>query len=215
MEHSVQSRPDRRHVRRSTREELTNLPNLLTMMRVVLIAPVMILMLREDPLSSFYATMLFSVAAITDWLDGWLARRRGLESLVGKLLDPLADKLLVMAILVMAAQLGRIPGWFVVLVLAREITISSLRALSSQEGLVIAVVSAGKLKTALQMVGLVGLLAWYTYPIQFIGFGTHLVNFGAIGFALLLLSMVFSLASAVTYFSRFMGAIAAKKMGTP
>ena len=70
MEDSAQSRPDRRHVRVSTREELTNLPNLLTMMRVVLIAPVILLMLREDPRSCFYATLLFSVAAITDWLAG-------------------------------------------------------------------------------------------------------------------------------------------------
>jgi CDP-diacylglycerol--glycerol-3-phosphate 3-phosphatidyltransferase len=202
---------DRTKVRRSTFEELTNLPNLLTMMRIVLIVPVVILMLREDPKSSFLATLLLSVAAITDWLDGYLARKRGLESLVGKLLDPLADKLLVMAILIISAQLGRIPGWFVVLLLSREISITALRALAGQEGLTIEVVSAGKLKTALQMCGLVGLVSWFTYRIDF-GFTTHEVNFGALGFGLLILSMVFSFLSALIYFRRFMGAIATQKL---
>ncbi|MEC9073355.1 MAG: CDP-alcohol phosphatidyltransferase family protein, partial [Myxococcota bacterium] len=113
MSDSSTSQPplDRNKVRRSTLEELTNLPNMLTIMRIVLIVPVMILMLREDPKSSFYAMLLVSAAAVTDWLDGYLARTRGLESLMGKLLDPLADKLLVMAILIVSAELGRIPGW--------------------------------------------------------------------------------------------------------
>ena len=130
---------------------------------------------------------------------------------MGKLLDPLADKLLVMAILIISAQLGRIPGWFVVLLLSREISITALRALAGQEGLTIEVVSAGKLKTALQLCGLVGLVTWFTYPIDF-GFAVHNVNFGALGFGLLALSMVFSLLSAFTYFRRFMGAIASQKL---
>ena len=213
MSDSSTSQPplDRNKVRRSTLEELTNLPNMLTMMRIVLIVPVMILMLREDPKSSFYAMLLVSAAAVTDWLDGYLARTRGLESLMGKLLDPLADKLLVMAILIVSAELGRIPGWFVVLLLSREISVTALRALAGQEGLTIEVVSSGKFKTALQLCGLVGLVTWFTYPIDF-GFMSSNVNFGALGFALLVLSMVFSLMSAFTYFRRFMGAIASQKM---
>ena len=77
-------------------------------------------MLQEDRESSFWAIILFSVAAITDWLDGYLARKRGLVSVLGKLLDPLADKLIVMATLIVAAQLGNIPGWVVVLLLAKH-----------------------------------------------------------------------------------------------
>ncbi|MBD88805.1 MAG: CDP-diacylglycerol--glycerol-3-phosphate 3-phosphatidyltransferase [Deltaproteobacteria bacterium] len=204
------SGPDKKTVRRSTREEFTNLPNLLTLMRIALIPPVMILMVEGTPKSGFYAAILCSIAAITDWLDGWLARRRGLESLVGKLLDPLADKLLVMAILVMATQLGRIPGWFAVLLLAREITITGLRALAAQEGLTVSVIEAGKWKTALQLTGIIGLLVYYTYAIPF-GFGTYDVNFGALGIGLLALAMIFSVVSAISYFVSFMGAIAETK----
>jgi len=203
-------RLDKRTVRRSTREEFANLPNLLTLARIALIPPVMILMAENDPMTSFYAAVLCSIAAITDWLDGWLARRRGLESLVGKFLDPLADKLLVMAILVMAAELGRIPGWFAVLLLAREITITGLRALAASEGLQIEVIEAGKWKTAFQLTGIIGVLVYYSYTVPF-GFGSYAVNFGAIGVGLLALAMIFSVASAISYFAGFMGAIAETK----
>ena len=134
----------------------------------------------------------------------------GLISVLGKFLDPLADKLLVMAVLVVAAQLGRIPGWFVVLLLSREIAITGLRSIASSEGLVIEVVEAGKLKTALQLVGLIGVVVHYTYVIDF-GLISVPVDYSVLGFALLIASMVFSLASAGTYFSRFMGAISAQK----
>jgi CDP-diacylglycerol--glycerol-3-phosphate 3-phosphatidyltransferase len=197
----------RKAVRQVTRDELTNLPNILTMMRIALIPPVMLLLLQETPKANFAAAILTGMAAITDWLDGWLARRRGQVSLVGKLLDPLADKLIVMAILVVCTQLGRIPGWFVVLLLSRELSIAGLRSIASQEGLLIAVADAGKWKTALQLTGLIGITVNSTYSIDF-GITEQVVNFNALGFGLLLLSMVFSLFSAGLYFARFMGAIA-------
>ena len=115
-----------------------------------------------------------------------------------------------MATLVIAAQLGHIPGWFVVLLLAREISITGLRSIAGQEGLVIEVVQSGKFKTALQLCGLIGVLIHYNYVIDF-GFVETLVDFSALGFALLALSMVFSLISAFTYFARFMLAIDSKK----
>ncbi|MEZ4268185.1 MAG: CDP-diacylglycerol--glycerol-3-phosphate 3-phosphatidyltransferase [Myxococcota bacterium] len=203
---------DKQTVRRSTREELTNLPNVLTLMRIVLILPIIALMVWDTPKTSFFAALLFGIAAATDWLDGWLARRRGQESLMGKLLDPLADKLIVMATLVIGAELGRIPGWFVVLLLSRELSITGLRAMASSEGLMIHVVETGKWKTALQLVGLVGIIVHYSYWVDF-GFTRQIVNFNALGFGLLLLSMVFSLASAGAYFNSFLKAIAARKEG--
>ncbi len=115
-----------------------------------------------------------------------------------------------MAILVMAAQLGRIPGWFAVLLLGREITITGLRALAAQEGLTVNVIEAGKWKTALQLTGIIGLLVFYTYEIPF-GFGSYPVNFGALGIGLLALAMIFSVVSAISYFANFMGAIAETK----
>ncbi len=199
-------------LRRSIREEVTNLPNLLTLGRIVLIPPVMVLMLLDTPLAAYLAAWLFGVAAATDFLDGYLARKRGLVSVLGQLLDPLADKLIVMATLVVAAELGHIPGWFVVLVLAREISITGLRSIASQEGLTIAVSSGGKWKTALQLCGLVGLILHYPYRIDF-GFTAQVVDFGAMGYALLLVSLVFSLTSAFSYFRGFLHAMALKKLG--
>ena len=199
--------------RRPIVEEFTNLPNMLTLGRIALIPPVMLLMLAETRVASFWAAILFSIAAITDWLDGSLARKRGLESVLGKLLDPLADKLIVMATLVVAAELGQIPGWFVVLLLARELSIGGLRTIASQEGLIIEVVPAGKLKTALQLTGLIALILHAPYCVDFI-FATAVVNFNAVGFGLLLVSMVFSLVSAGMYFARFMKAIQVQKAAT-
>lgn len=204
-----EARSEPRLARRSLAEEAKKLPNILTFLRIVLIPPVMWLMLEETPVANFFATILFTVAAVTDWLDGWLARRQGLESLLGKLLDPLADKLIVNAVLVLAAELGRIPGWFVVLLLSREIAITGLRSIAASEGLSIDVVQSGKLKTALQLIGLVGLLVHERYVVDFV-FTSVVVDFNTLGAALLGISMVFSLLSAFTYFRGFGRAVSAR-----
>jgi len=198
--------------RRSLAQEARQLPNILTFLRIALIPPVMWLMLQETLVGNFIATILFAIAAVTDWLDGWLARRQGLESLLGKLLDPLADKLIVNAVLVLAAELGRIPGWFVVLLLSREIAITGLRSIASSEGLSVDVVQSGKLKTALQLIGLVGLLIHERFLIDFVVVEV-VVDFNVLGAALLGLSMVFSLVSAFTYFRGFGRAVAARARG--
>lgn len=200
-------RPRGAKKRRPLSEEVKKLPNLLTLGRIVLIPPVIALLLLDTPEGNFWAMLLFAVAAVTDWLDGYLARRQGLESLLGKLLDPLADKLIVQAVLIICAELGRIPGWFVVLLLSREIAITGLRAIASQEGLRIEVVQAGKMKTALQLVGLVALILHHRYAIDFLVVEA-VVDFNVIGVALLSISMVFSLLSAFTYFRGFARAVA-------
>ncbi len=193
----------------SLSEELRKLPNILTVSRIVMIPPVMFCMGLGTRLGNFIAVMIFTVAAITDWLDGWLARRQGLESLLGKFLDPLADKLIVQAILVMAAELGRIPGWFVVLLLSREIAITGLRAIASSEGLTVEVSSGGKYKTAFQLVGLVGVLLHETFRVDY--FVTVIdVNFSRFGLWMLALSAIFSLQSAWMYFRGFARAVAAR-----
>jgi len=199
--------PDRPPLRRSLREEVTNLPNLLTFARIALIPPVMVLMLLDTRVANFYATLLFTLAAITDWLDGYLARRQGLVSVLGKLLDPLADKLIVLATLIVAAELGRIPGWFVVLLLSREVAIGGLRTIASSEGLSVDVISSGKLKTAFQLIGLVALILHDAYLIDF-GLFARVIDFNALGIGLLALAMFFSLWSAVQYFHQFLVALA-------
>ncbi|MCA8975405.1 MAG: CDP-diacylglycerol--glycerol-3-phosphate 3-phosphatidyltransferase [Planctomycetes bacterium] len=200
-------RASRKEQRRPLSEEIKKLPNLLTLGRIVAIPPVMALLLMDTPQSDFWAVLLFSLAAITDWLDGYLARKQGLVSLLGKFLDPLADKLIVQAVLIVCAELGRIPSWFVVLLLSREIAITGLRAIASSEGLQIEVVRAGKMKTALQLVGLVALILHHRYLIDFL-VAEAVVDFNVVGVALLSLSMVFSLLSAFSYFRSFARAVA-------
>ncbi|HEY3234721.1 MAG TPA: CDP-diacylglycerol--glycerol-3-phosphate 3-phosphatidyltransferase, partial [Polyangiaceae bacterium] len=131
-----------------------NLPNLLTMGRVAVIPVVLWLLDRGTPKDCAWAALVYSAAAITDLLDGYLARRMNVVSVLGKFLDPLADKLLVMASLVWMIPMGRIAGWVVVLLLAREISVTGLRSIASSEGVVIAAGGGGKRKTALQMIGI-------------------------------------------------------------
>lgn len=199
--------PKPMRVPRNLRQEITNIPNMLTLGRVAVIPVIIYLLLaHRTPQGSFWAAVLFSLAAITDFLDGWLARNIGLESVLGKFLDPLADKLVVMSVLVCMVDLGRIPVWLVVLLLARELSISGLRSIASQEGLTLHVVQAGKLKTALQLVGLIAMLIGYRYEFDFI-VAMYEVDFTGIGLVLVGFSMVFSLMSAFSYFRSFAGAI--------
>ena len=113
--------------RRSMRQDAFNLPNLLTMGRIAIIPLVLWLLQRGSPNDCVVAALVYSGAAITDLLDGYLARRMNIVSVLGQFLDPLADKLLVMAVLVWMVPLGRISEWAVVLLLGREISITGLR----------------------------------------------------------------------------------------
>lgn len=180
------------------REDFWNLPNMLTMVRIVLIPVVCVLVALESPGACLWAAALFGLASITDFLDGYLARLRGLVSMTGKFLDPLADKLIVMAALVVLVGLGWMPAWLVVVVLARELAINGLRSLASAEGIVMASGMAGKYKTAFQLTGLVCLLIHYQYTVDFL-FVTSEVRFHLVGMTLFAVSVFFSLWSAVTY----------------
>src|SRR5258708_38214747 len=113
------------------RREFTNLPNLVTMGRVVLIPFVLLFIANFSPLRSFIASLLYLGAAAGDALDGYLARSRGQVSTLGKFLDPLADKLIVTAVLVFMVWLGRVPAWIVVVLIARDLAINVLRSVPS------------------------------------------------------------------------------------
>jgi CDP-diacylglycerol--glycerol-3-phosphate 3-phosphatidyltransferase len=133
---------ERQHIgivkRANFREDIWNLPNVLTMGRIAVIPLICWLLAEGTPLYCLIAAWLFGAAAFTDWLDGYIARKRGLESMTGKFLDPLADKLLVMAVFIVLLPMHRISVWFVVLSLTREISITALRALAAGEGIIIA-----------------------------------------------------------------------------
>jgi len=142
---------------------LLNLPNILTLARVAAVPVLVVLLLFEGRAVGFWAAIVFSLAAITDWLDGYLARRWDVVTVLGKFLDPLADKLIVMAALIMLIPVGHVPAWAVFVILAREMIVTGLRSIASSEGIVIAASDLGKNKTIFQMVAIIGLLLHYDY----------------------------------------------------
>jgi CDP-diacylglycerol--glycerol-3-phosphate 3-phosphatidyltransferase len=192
------------------KDDAFNLPNILTMGRVAVIPVVILLLDRGTPKDCVWAAIVYSAAAITDLLDGYLARRMNVVSLLGKFLDPLADKLLVMASLVYMIPMGRIPEWAVVLLLAREISVTALRSIASSEGVVIATGDDGKTKTALQMIGILALIIGYPYHLSLPGIDLGVVDLVYVGRALVYISLVFSIMSALSYVRLFADAVDAK-----
>jgi CDP-diacylglycerol--glycerol-3-phosphate 3-phosphatidyltransferase len=185
------------------RREFTNLPNLVTMGRVALVPFVLFFIDNFSPLRSFIASLLYLGAAAGDALDGYLARSRGQVSMLGKFLDPLADKLIVTAVLVFMVDLGRVPAWVVVVLLARDFAINGLRSVASAQGLVIAASDGGKIKTALQLVAIMLLLIHFQYS----PLGTSIpIDYNRVGLKILYLSMVASLFSGAQYLRNFFSA---------
>lgn len=149
-----------------------NLPNKLTVLRVVLI-PFFVgaLLVDKLPFNIFIALFFFAVASVTDWFDGYLARKNNLVTTFGKFLDPLADKMLVMSALVCFTALGWVDPVAVVIILAREFMVSALRLVTAGEGIVVAAGIWGKLKTAFTMIALVAIMA-----LEGFGFHSFLLN---------------------------------------
>jgi CDP-diacylglycerol--glycerol-3-phosphate 3-phosphatidyltransferase len=194
--------PRKKTRRERLREELLNAPNLLTVGRIGLIPVFLGLLTYENRRNSFLAALVYSVAALSDWLDGWLARVSGKVTTLGKFLDPLADKVIVLSALVMLVRLGRAPVWVVVVILAREFLISGLRTIAVSEGVVISASQGGKWKTSLQLTGIICLMLHYHYAIDYL-VGTVMTDFQAVGSALLYLSLIPGIASAVEYVRAF------------
>ncbi len=205
-EPTLNPEPPRRIRGANLRRELWNLPNMLTLGRVLIIPPFVLYTYYADPLHSFLAAAIFALAAATDIVDGWLARRMNLVTVLGKFMDPLADKLISMAALVMLTRLGRVASGAVILLLARDLIINGLRVIAISEGIVIPASQGGKWKTAIQVFGIMGLLIHYSHPINFI-FATWVIDFNAVGTWLLYVSMVWSITSAVGYFQDFWKAL--------
>ena len=135
-----------------------NLPNKLTLLRVLAIPVIVVFLLLNTPVFRIAATMLFVLACLTDWLDGHIARKQGIVTVFGKFLDPVADKLLVLSTMITLSGLGQLPAWVCVLVLFRELMVDGLRMIAVQKGVVIAAGKLGKIKTVSQMVLVVTVL---------------------------------------------------------
>jgi CDP-diacylglycerol--glycerol-3-phosphate 3-phosphatidyltransferase len=197
--------------RRSMRQDAFNLPNALTFGRILMIPLCLWFLDQDTPKAGFWSAIVFTAAAITDVLDGYLARKLGVVSVLGKLIDPLADKLIVMACLIWMVGMGRIPAWAVVVLLAREFSVTALRSVAASEGVIISAGQEGKTKTALQMIGIIALLVGYPYHLSYLGFDLGVVDCGRVGRVLVYLSLVFSVASAAQYIGLFAQAVEAKE----
>lgn len=200
--------------------DVVNAPNAITALRILLIPAVVWFMLKGTPQGGFWAATIYILCAITDALDGWLARRLGIDSVFGKFLDPLADKILVTAILVFLTWMGRLSLLGVVasvLLIVREMSVTSLRAVALSEGVMLAASRGGKDKTALQMVAILLLILHYRYDLYF-GFTTLRVDMGLAGEGMLVLSVLLALLSGGDYlrlFAQAVGSRATSDMGTP
>lgn len=135
-----------------------NLPNKLTLFRVFLIPILVVVMMLNIPSKFLIACIIFLVASITDMLDGKIARKYNLVTDFGKFMDPLADKLLVISTLICMIETDLASGWMVIIIVARELSVSILRAIAAADGTVIAAGKSGKWKTATQMVSIVLIL---------------------------------------------------------
>ena len=145
-----------------------NLANRLTLIRILLVPVFLYVLLMDTPNANLYATILFILASLTDFLDGYIDRSRNMITKVGKFMDPLADKILVTAALIGLVELGKISSWFVVIILSREFIVSIFRAVAAADGIVIAASWWGKLKTNAQMIAVV-LLLMDNWPMRDLG----------------------------------------------
>ncbi len=195
----ISADPTARVARRFRRERFWNVPNTITLGRIVAGPLLLLLLIFPGSTGSAVVGLGFLAIALTDFLDGYLARRSGDVTRIGKLLDPLADKLLVAIALVVLVALDRVPLWAVPLIaaiLVREVAVTSLRAMASAEGVILHASSLGKWKTGFQIAALTGLLLHYPR----LGLPIH-----EIGVILLILATGLTVWSGYEYFAAYLG----------
>ena len=171
-----------------------NLPNKITIFRIFLLPLLVVFLITPSKLASFIAVIIFGIASFSDWLDGHIARSTKQVTTFGKLMDPIADKLLLIAALVPLVELGRAPAWIVVIIICREFAVSGLRILNSSQGIVIPASNLGKYKMVALITSIILLIL--NYEIFFIDF--HFL--GMIG---LWIALVISIISGADYFIKF------------
>ena len=174
------------------------IPNMVTLFRIGMVPVLVVILQFTGPTAAWVAAAAFLVATLSDYVDGYIARSYGSGSVLGVFLDPLADKLLVSAALIMLAGMARtprIPAWIVVVIVGREIMVTALRAMAASEGLVVGAEELGKYKMSLQAIALVPLLVHYTH--------WH-VDFFAAGMYLLWIAMVVSIWSGAEYYLKLL-----------
>lgn len=174
---------------------MNHLPNLITGLRFLLAGLLALLLNRPQTLAmALISFTVFTLAACSDWVDGYFARRYQSVTALGKLMDPLADKILVATALIMLIPLGRIPAWVALVILSREILVTGLRGMASAEGVVVAASGLGKIKSISQYIGLGTLI----FPAHFL----PIPHLHGIGLAIVYLALVLTVWSGVDYFYR-------------
>jgi len=184
----------------SSPDELMNLPNTLTLVRIFLVPLLVVVLLTQfagreifGVAKELIGAAIFAIASITDWLDGYLARRRRQVTWLGQVLDPIADKLLTSAAFISLVQLGLAPAWMVTLIIGREFAITGLRSLAYTKGITIPASPLGKIKMASQVTAILLLiLGWRPLP-----------WLAPIGYAALWVVMLTAVVSAIDYYRRF------------
>jgi CDP-diacylglycerol--glycerol-3-phosphate 3-phosphatidyltransferase len=142
-----------------------NLPNVLTVLRIMLVPVLVVALLGNTPSGDVLAAVVFALASLTDFVDGYLARARGSITTFGKLMDPLADKLLIVGALLALVSLHRLEGWVAMVIIARELAVTVLRMSATQQGVVMEASMFGKVKTCVQIAAILAVIAVHDSPL--------------------------------------------------
>jgi len=168
-----------------------NLPNRLTLLRIFVVPLIIVFLIKPSAYYSFAAAVVFALAAITDWLDGHLARSTGQVTSLGKLLDPIADKILIASVLIPLVSLGKVPAWLATIMIGREFAVSGIRAVAASERFIIPAGKLGKYKMGFEIAAMEFLLLDWDF---------RFLDFQTIGTVCLMFAMAFSVTSAMNYF---------------
>lgn len=179
-------------------QQLWNLPNGVAVIRIMAIPVILLLLFSTGRVFQMITALVFLLVALTDMLDGYFARRQKMVTTVGKFLDPLADKLLIVTALIALISARGIPLWMVIVIVGREIAVTGLRGIAMSEGIVISSSMIGKYKTAFEMTSIFCLILN----------GPFLsIDFHVIGMALLWVALILAVVSGIDYFRKFLKTI--------
>jgi CDP-diacylglycerol--glycerol-3-phosphate 3-phosphatidyltransferase len=184
------------------RKKILNLPNTVTMLRIGIIPVLFFLLQSPGPTGSLVIACIFVIAALTDLLDGYIARKYQIVTTMGKFLDPIADKLVVNTAMILMIPLGRIPAWIVAIIIIRDFTVDGIRTIASSEGVIIGSSRLAKQKTLCQIVAVTALMIHY----PFLGADAHLV-----GIVILYVALFLTLYSGLDYLMKFFNEVFNKK----
>jgi len=174
-----------------SRHETFNLPNTITLLRISVVPFLFILLLSPGEFWSLILAILFVIASITDFFDGYIARKYQMITTMGKFLDPIADKIMVNTAMILMIPIGRIPAWIVAITIIRDLIVDVIRSIASSEGIYIQASTLGKQKTVTQIIAVTALIIHYSI------FG---INAHAVGIVILYIALVLTIFSGIDYF---------------